>query len=375
MFHGLTPKNVRRLAYEYEMADKNELQMPEKWNETQHAGEDWLNGYLKRHPNLSIRSPEATSLARASAFNVYNISAYFDILEPLIKKLNAGGRVIYNLYESGCTTVQRVPRVISKKGMKQVGQITSRERGELVTLCGIISATVVALPPVFIFPRKNYRDVFLNGSPQGSLGLVNESGWMTGSNFVKVLEHVANFTGSSSDNQIIVTMDNHESHISYESLLFAKNHGINIVTLPPHTSNKTQPLDLSVFGPLKTCFNSTANAWMLSHPGKTITIYQMAQLMGSASLKAATPENILSGFRQAGIWPLDRNVLSNEQLIPSSATDHDYVCSTEERQLPSESTDNSFLNSPSSSYISQITQTSPAAFVSPQQFKGYPKVS
>ena len=68
-------------------------------------------------------------------------------------------------------------------------------------------------------------------------------------------------------------------------------------------------------------------------------------------------------------------MFSNEQFLPSSVTDRDYVCSTEERQLPSESADNSFLNSPSSSYISQITQTSPAAFVSPQQFKGYPKVS
>ena len=155
-----------------------------------------------------------------------------------------------------------------------MGQVTSRERGELITVCAIVSATGVALPPVFIFPRKNYRDVFMNGAPEGSLGLVNPSGWMTSENFVKVLEHVVKFTGSSPEKQIIVTMDNHESHLALQSVLYAKDHGINIVTLPPHTSNKTQPLDLAVFGPLKTYFNSAANAWMLANAGKTITIHE-----------------------------------------------------------------------------------------------------
>jgi predicted transcriptional regulator len=188
MFHGLTLKHVRCLAYE--MAHTNGLTMPPNWVKDQQAGADWLTGFLKRHPNLSIRSPEATSLARATAFNEHNIKAYFDILESLITKLNVGGRAIYNLDETGCTTVQRVPKVISKKGLKQVGQVTSRERGELVTLCGVISATGVALPPVCVFPRKNYRSVFMNGAPEGSLGFVNASGWMTSSNFVKVLDHI-----------------------------------------------------------------------------------------------------------------------------------------------------------------------------------------
>jgi len=125
MFHGLTPNNVRRLAYE--MACRNNIQMPAKWSETQEAGKDWLNGYLKRHPSLGIRSPEATSLARATAFNMHNINAYFDVLESVIRRLNAGGQVIFNLDESGCTTVQRVPKVVTKKGSKQVGQVTSRD--------------------------------------------------------------------------------------------------------------------------------------------------------------------------------------------------------------------------------------------------------
>jgi hypothetical protein len=51
-------------------------------------------------------------------------------------------------------------------------------------------------------------------------------------NFVKVLQHIVKYTGYSPEKQIIVIMDNHESHINLNSVILAKDHGINIVTLP-----------------------------------------------------------------------------------------------------------------------------------------------
>ncbi|XP_041374917.1 uncharacterized protein LOC121387774 [Gigantopelta aegis] len=131
MFFGLTPIKTRQLAYE--MAERNGLKMPDQWKDKKLAGRTWLTNFLKRNPMLSIRSPEATSLARASAFIRHTVKVFFDVLEVLIKKLGVTGARIFNLDESGFTTVQKVPKVISVKGQKQVGQITSRERGELVT--------------------------------------------------------------------------------------------------------------------------------------------------------------------------------------------------------------------------------------------------
>lgn len=381
MFHGLTPRSVRKLAYE--MACINNLKTPAKWAEKQEAAEDWFTSFMKRHTNLSVRSPEATSLARATAFNEHNIKCFFDLLEPLISKLATGGQSIFNLDETGCTTVQRVPKVVSKKGMKQVGQVTSRERGELVTMCAIVSATGATLPPAFVFPRKNYRDVFLHGAPEGSLGLVNDSGWMNSINFVKVLQHIVKYIGCSPDKQIILVMDNHESHINLNSVIFAKDHGINIVTLPPHTSNKTQPLDLSVFGPFKTYFNGAANGWMLAHPGKTISVYQMAELMGEAWLRAANPMNIISGFKTSGIWPVNRYVFQDDQFLPSSVTDRDLPVSAALPTLSSasllaadvgNSVSATSLPSPTIAAVPSTSEYS-STFVSPREFRGYPKVS
>ena len=168
--------------------------------------------------------------------------------------------------------MQKVPKVVSEKGLKQVRQVVSRERGELVTLCGIISASGVALAPALIFPRKHFKQMFLTDSPEGTLGLAVTSGWMNSDLFVKVLEHIAKQTISTEEHPIVVIMDNHESHLSLPALEYAKSNGIHIVTLPPHTSHKTQPLDRCVYGPHKKFFSDNANSWMLRNSGKSHNI-------------------------------------------------------------------------------------------------------
>lgn len=80
-------------------------------------------------------------------------------------------------------------------------------------------------------------------------------------------------------------MDNHDSHILIATLNLAKENGIVLLTFPPHTSHKLQPLDRTVYAPLKgffNSFNSAAKSWMLSHPGSPISLYEIAELVGIA---------------------------------------------------------------------------------------------
>lgn len=44
-----------------------------------------------------------------------------------------------------------------------------------------------------------------------------------------------------------ITLDNHESHISLEFIEYAWDHQIIVVSLPPKTSGKLQPLDVAIF--------------------------------------------------------------------------------------------------------------------------------
>ncbi|KAJ8933045.1 hypothetical protein NQ314_014285 [Rhamnusium bicolor] len=151
MFHGLTPKATRRLAYEY--AKKNNVKYPEKWKNNGLAGREWLNGF------------------------------YEDMPADVMQRYQFTPSRIYNLIETEVTTVHRVPRIIGRKGQHQVEQVTSRERGELVTQVGIICANGTSLPPVWVFPRQRFDEKkMMKGVPNqedGPMGLVYPSGWMT----------------------------------------------------------------------------------------------------------------------------------------------------------------------------------------------------
>ena len=197
----------------------------------------------------------------------------------------------------------------SLKSQKQVAQITSRERGELVTLCASYQLLVWHCHQYWCIPRKKYYAEFLNGSPEGLLGFGSPSGWMNSVLFAHVLQHFIETTRCSQENPVILTVDNmsqdvqstqghiskghiSKSHISVNALNLAKDHGINILTLPPHTSHKPQPLDRTIFGPLKVYSNSAAISWMIMNLGRHIPIREMGGFIGAAWMKAATHANI-----------------------------------------------------------------------------------
>ncbi|XP_065658600.1 uncharacterized protein LOC136083119 [Hydra vulgaris] len=258
MLYGLTPVQVRALAFE--MAQANKIKYPLCCKEQKKAGRDWLTGFLKKNPKLSVRKPDATSIAKASAFNRYTIDIFFNKLREGISESKATSLKIFNLDETGFTTVQKTPRVIASKESKQVGQITSRERGELVTVCCIVSAAGVAIPPAIVFPRKIFRNSLMRGAPEGSIRLANQSGWLNAEIFIVVLKHFIKFARPTADHKVLLIIDNHESHHSLQSPKYAKENHVCMMTLPPHTSHKTQPLDRYAFGPMKTYFNAAANS-------------------------------------------------------------------------------------------------------------------
>ncbi|GBN33652.1 hypothetical protein AVEN_250682-1 [Araneus ventricosus] len=75
IYFGLSPKEVKRFAYTYAVACK--INIPKSWTEHEMAGSDWLSAFLKRHPKLSIRSPQATSISRATSFKEHNVDLFF----------------------------------------------------------------------------------------------------------------------------------------------------------------------------------------------------------------------------------------------------------------------------------------------------------
>lgn len=76
---------------------------------------------------------------------------------------------ISNVDETGLTTVQsRSSKVFALKGRKQVGSITSAERGVLSTVVVCMSAGGSFIPPMIIFHRVRRKNELMDGGPHGT---------------------------------------------------------------------------------------------------------------------------------------------------------------------------------------------------------------
>ena len=178
---------------------------------------------------------------------------------------------------------------MTEKGKKQVGSITSAERGELVTVVCAVNAAGNAIPPMFVFPRVRFKDDFMIGAPPGAKGASTRTGWMNEDTWPEFLDHLIQHTKCTPDHPMLLILDNLKAHISLKAVEKAKSNGIVLLTLPPHTSHRMQPLDVTVFGPFKTLYSRALDGWMRSNPGKTVSIYQIAGLVNEAFLSAVTP--------------------------------------------------------------------------------------
>ncbi|KAG5874499.1 hypothetical protein JTB14_009240 [Gonioctena quinquepunctata] len=199
MHYGLTLLRIRSLAYEY--AKQPNCKYPSSWDENNIAGIDWMSSFRTRNKNLSLRKPENTSAARSFGFNWIAINEFFENYRAVLTKYQFTTDRIYNLDETEVTTVMNTPKVLTVKNRKQVGQLISAERGELVTVCAGISTAGHIIPPTFVFPRVHYKDQSIDdGAPEESLGLASRSGWINGDLWLEVLEHVRKHTSCSKEN-------------------------------------------------------------------------------------------------------------------------------------------------------------------------------
>ncbi|KAJ8024178.1 hypothetical protein HOLleu_36831 [Holothuria leucospilota] len=133
-----------------------------------------------------------------------------------------------------------------------------------------------AIPLYFIFKGQQLSSDLKTGTLPGSGFRMTRSGWSNGEVFMDYIQnHITKYMPSCSDNDhVLFLYDGHKSHISLPLIEFALTQKIILFVPPPHTSHILQPLDVSVFGPLKRCFHSECQRYMHQNPGERITRYQ-----------------------------------------------------------------------------------------------------
>ena len=240
-FFGIKIDELRRLAYD--LAEANGID--HNFDKTKMlAGWKWYYGFMKRHKELTLRSAENTSMSRAQGFNKPRVQAFFELLGSIYDREQLSPDRLYNMDETSLSTVQDgQKKIIAEKGKKQVGILSSGERGESSTCVVCVSATGSYIPPMIIYKRKRMKEELTNGGPVGAVYSCQEKGWMSNEGFVTWLKHFIDCVRPQPCRKVVLVLDGHVTHTkNLTAIQLARDAGVVMVSLPPpHHSQASTP--------------------------------------------------------------------------------------------------------------------------------------
>lgn len=170
----------------------------------------------------------------------------------------------------------------------------------------------------------------------GGWAEVSDSGWMNSDLFLQWLHCFIKFSRSSKESPVLLILDGHSTHTkSLEVIDLARGNGVILLCLPPHTSTRLHPLDVTFFKPLSLYYGEELRKWLHCNPGKVVTLWQISSLFGAAFIQAATMRTALSGFEKTGIWPPNKNIFPESYYLLSDTTDNPMqALPSEPEQMP-----------------------------------------
>ena len=135
-----------------------------------------------------------------------------------------------------------------------------------------------------------------------------KAGLISSSSILWLKDHF--LTNAISHRPLLLLLDGHSSHFEPQSIEFARQNDIVIFCLPPHTTHECQPLDVSLFGPLKKYWQQECHKFYQNNPSFVISKLNFNRIFRVAWLRAVSPSNLCGGFRKSGVFPFNRGAVT-----------------------------------------------------------------
>ena len=178
--------------------------------------------------------------------------------------------------------------VISVKGEVAYNVACGSGRENSITLA-VASATGRVLDPLIIFIGKNFQSTWKGSNAlPNTFYAVSESGWMTTEIFAVWFDL---FRQHVTERPLLLIFDGHLTHILVAVIEKAIHDGIHIIKLPPHVTDKLQPLDVTCFSPLKGYWEKSLNDFVSSFgASKAMSKSMFIDLLCKIWHKGLTPQ-------------------------------------------------------------------------------------
>ena len=207
-------------------------------------------------------------------------------------------------------------------GSKSVHTIEPDQKEHLSVL-SCINADGGKILNFYILKGIYFQQDYVKNYEEDAVMAMQPNTWMT-----KWLFHfwILHFIGTlkktteiNENNRHLLVLDGHNSHVTLEVVKSAMNSGLDIISLPSHTSHALQPLDVSCFKSFKQTFRQIRDFWTLLNKGRKVEKTTLCEWTFQALERSLTPKNIKSGFRKTGIWPLDDNATTNRNKLSNNS--------------------------------------------------------
>lgn len=286
-------------------------------------GLDWLQGFRKRHPAISLKKGEETQLGRAAAVTPATVNSWFNLVEETFKKHNiTNASQVSNVDESGYDASVSA-KVLAAKG-KACGQAQAGSGKLSFSVAETISADGHLFPPFVIYKCKHLYDTWMRGGPPGTAYSKSENGWQAQVSFLEYFKKFVQWLNSREavTKPHVLIMDGHTSHIQYAVAKLALANDIHLLILPGHCTHYLQPLDVGVFGPAKREWLKVKRQHMTDSGMMALNKESFPRLLLQLRENGGFPkQNIVNSFQSTGLWPLNRQrVLKKLPMTPDPVT-------------------------------------------------------
>jgi hypothetical protein len=104
----------------------------------------------------------------------------------------------------------------------------------------------------------------------------------------------------------LLVCDNLSSHISAAVVDACRQNDIAFACLPPNSTDKLQPLDVGVFGPLKAAWRAVLTEYKGNHPNQVgVPKTDFPHLMKTLLERANPGQHLPAAFKKCGLYPVD----------------------------------------------------------------------
>jgi hypothetical protein len=168
----------------------------------------------------------------------------------------------------------------------------------------------VTLPPCLIFKGQNLNSGWIpNETPAGWKFITSKKGWTSDLiRFEWLKAHFQPFISKLTNLRHLLVINGHSSHVTARFIAYYITSKIDLSLLPLYSSHKIQPLNLSVFGPLKTALNLEVDR-IFQHSAMRLPRVEWTSAYIKVRARCFRPSFIESGFRKAGIYPFNPEIL------------------------------------------------------------------